>query len=366
MTKKINSLQYLRAIAAILVVYTHCLSFVGSGKSFQASFYHLKSFGAIGVDIFFVISGFIISYVSVTMNGVQDALTFIKKRFVRINPNYYIASLLALILRLISKPNESLPIDEIWMSIAIVPLFIPETGIWKPVLYVGWTLAYEWLFYFVFAILISVSIRQKRLLLIIIFFITSLAGVFLPFANIQYNFIANPLVLEFCLGVFIASLLIKTGGKINIYYPVFSIVTGLIWYVMIIIYGYGFYDATPTSLNLINYWNRFFVWGVPSAMIVFGMIFLEQQGKISCENKIFLLLGDASFSIYLIHTIFISFLNKFFNYVKFIPLDILVICAVVMGTIISVTYYKLVEVSLLQYFNSIFFKKQKKIITNTI
>jgi peptidoglycan/LPS O-acetylase OafA/YrhL len=96
---KINSIQYLRAIAAILVVYAHSLNFIGNGNSIQANFYYLKNFGAIGVDIFFVISGFIITYVSYNLNGLNDFIVFIKKRFVRINPTYYFASTLALILR---------------------------------------------------------------------------------------------------------------------------------------------------------------------------------------------------------------------------------------------------------------------------
>jgi peptidoglycan/LPS O-acetylase OafA/YrhL len=73
---KINSIQYLRAIAATLVVYVHSLNFIGNGNSNQANFYFLKNFGAIGVDLFFVISGFIITYVSDNFNGFKDFKTF--------------------------------------------------------------------------------------------------------------------------------------------------------------------------------------------------------------------------------------------------------------------------------------------------
>jgi exopolysaccharide production protein ExoZ len=73
---KINSIQYLRAIAAILVVYAHSLNFMGGGDSSQSKFFFLKHFGAIGVDLFFVISGFIITYVSFDLKGYKDFVIF--------------------------------------------------------------------------------------------------------------------------------------------------------------------------------------------------------------------------------------------------------------------------------------------------
>lgn len=366
MTNKINSIQYLRAIAAILVVYAHCLNFVGSGNSYQASFYRLKSFGAIGVDIFFVISGFIIAYVSTKLSGPKDTLGFIKKRFVRINPTYYVASILALILRFISKPHDPFPNEEVLKTITVIPLFDKGNMVWKPILYVGWTLAYEWLFYLMFSILLLLSVKRKNMTLVIVFAVTSIIGYLLPIDNIQYNFLTSAIVLEFCMGVIIASMVAQTKGNINSIYPWLALIIGLIWYGFIIRYGYGLYAEGKSNKIPVYYWNRFFIWGIPSALIVFGVIFLEQNGKMSFNNKTLLLLGDASFSIYLIHTIFISFVNKFLNYVQFIPLDILVLCAATMGIIVSVVYYKVIEVPLLRYFNSIFFKKPSKVVTNII
>lgn len=366
MTNKINSIQYLRAIAAILVVYTHCLSFVSSGDSYQASFYHLKSFGAIGVDIFFVISGFIIAHVSTKLSGPKDTLGFIKKRFVRVNPTYYVASILALILRFISKPHDPFPNQEVLKTITVIPLFDTGSVAWKPILYIGWTLAYEWLFYLMFTIVLLLSISKKNITLVTIFVITSVIGYLIPIDSIQYRFATSAIVLEFCMGVIIASILVHTKGNMNWLYPLLALVTGLVWYALIVRNGYGFYAEAKYARFPVYYWSRFFIWGIPSAMIVFGVIFLEQSGKMSFNNKILLLLGDASFSIYLIHTIFISFVNKFLNYVQFIPLDILVLCAVVMGIIVSIVYYKLIEIPLLRYFNSVFFKKPNKVVTNII
>ncbi|MGY3213772.1 acyltransferase family protein [Mucilaginibacter sp. HD30] len=360
--RKINSIQYLRAIAAILVVYHHCLKFIGHGSSSQTSFYYLKQFGAIGVDIFFVISGFIIAYVSMHLNGVDDAVRFLKKRFVRINPTYYVASIIALILRFISKPNTFVPVDELLMTLTIVPVFVTEAVTWKPILYVGWTLAYEWLFYMVFAVLIATSVNKKGLLLVSIFVVTTIVGLVFPINNSQYNFIANPLALEFCLGVLIALILSNKQTTLRATSYISSIIIGLVWYVIIILTGRGYNDFNhPTSINLISYLTRFLLWGLPSASIVFGIIFLEQNGGVKFNNKIMLLLGDASFSIYLIHTLFISFVNKFIDHLKFIPLDFLIIFSVISATIAGVVYYKLIESPMLRWFNSLLLKRTKKV-----
>src|SRR4051812_12308594 len=97
---RLNSIQFLRALAVLLVVYVHAADKHLSAASFQQNFYFLKNFGAIGVDIFFNISGFIISYVASKYMGLWEGLGFLKKRFFRINPVYYLASLALLALLL--------------------------------------------------------------------------------------------------------------------------------------------------------------------------------------------------------------------------------------------------------------------------
>jgi exopolysaccharide production protein ExoZ len=80
---KLNSIQYLRAIASILVVYCHAIDIqVYFGISRQQNFYYLQNFGAIGVDLFFVISGFIITYVSRNvLADIPSTKIFLQKRF---------------------------------------------------------------------------------------------------------------------------------------------------------------------------------------------------------------------------------------------------------------------------------------------
>jgi peptidoglycan/LPS O-acetylase OafA/YrhL len=70
---KLGSIQFLRAIAAILVLYAHSIDLqMGYSHSFQQDFFYWQNFGAFGVDIFFVISSFIISYSAGSYKGVRE------------------------------------------------------------------------------------------------------------------------------------------------------------------------------------------------------------------------------------------------------------------------------------------------------
>jgi peptidoglycan/LPS O-acetylase OafA/YrhL len=371
MKNKINSIQYLRAFAAILVVYTHSLSFInGGGDSYQGNFFFLKKFGAIGVDLFFVISGFIISYVSYKLNGKREFLEFLKKRFLRVNPTYYIASLFALILRFISKPDSSFPSSEVIKSFTIIPIIDHGPFSWKPMLPVGWTLAFEWLFYLLFALLILLSVRKKFVAVILIIGGLTFLGYILPLDNIQYKFITSPIIWEFGMGVLIYLVYSRWGNYINKQIGIGMLVCGGLLYIAIILKGYGVYSEAhanteaQANYNSLFYWYRTILWGFPSAMIVFGCIFWEkgEEFKSFFSNKTILLLGDASFAIYLVHTLVISFINKFIKYLDFIPADVLVIVAVIIGIVTGVFYYLFIESKMTKFFSKYYIRKKTQLL----
>ncbi|MDP4247265.1 MAG: acyltransferase family protein, partial [Bacteroidota bacterium] len=88
---KYQSIQFLRAMAALFVVYAHSIDLqMKYAISGEQHFFHLQNFGAIGVDIFFILSGFIISYTARSDSGLKAGRRFLLKRFLRINPVYYI------------------------------------------------------------------------------------------------------------------------------------------------------------------------------------------------------------------------------------------------------------------------------------
>jgi exopolysaccharide production protein ExoZ len=152
---KLNSIQFLRAVAVTLVVYAHSIDLTMQfGKSRQQDFYYLNNIGCIGVDLFFVISGFIITYVARNYSGTDQGLKFLQKRFYRINPIYYIASGLFIAV-LIARLGGINSLYAVKLKLNLVPSIIdtlwiiPTSGssLPTPLLLIGWTLSFEWLFY---------------------------------------------------------------------------------------------------------------------------------------------------------------------------------------------------------------------------
>jgi exopolysaccharide production protein ExoZ len=93
---RLNGIQLLRAIAVLLVIHCHILDRqIATGGSIQQSFFYLQDFGASGVDIFFVISGFIITLVAHPFARMEQGLPFFIKRILRVVPLYWLVSLLS-------------------------------------------------------------------------------------------------------------------------------------------------------------------------------------------------------------------------------------------------------------------------------
>ena len=96
--------------------------------------------GAIGVDLFFVISGFVMALTAARFTGAHGAGTFLALRFVRIAPLYYLACLAMLVL--VFNPGAQLGRETLLNSITFIPVFDDGRYSW-PVHYLGWTLAFE-------------------------------------------------------------------------------------------------------------------------------------------------------------------------------------------------------------------------------
>ena len=274
----ISNIQTLRAIAAILVVAFHAIP---TAKSYQLStdfFYKIDIWGSAGVDIIFVISGFIMIYIQNKKN--KTPVEFIKDRIERIVPLYWFLTLSfsALLLTFPSAFN-------VWtfdFKTLINSLFFINylTSGNYPVLFVGWTLEYEMLFYLVFAL----SIFMKNIYYSAICCIISLiVMVFLGLSDI---------ILEFCFGMLVGLLYSNTKLKINSFLCFISI-------------ALGFYFLTID-------WNielpRFIVWGLPSLFIFIGFLYLKPIKNIVLDT-----LGSASYSIYLVHVFVILISYRVFS-----------------------------------------------------
>jgi exopolysaccharide production protein ExoZ len=301
---QIVAIQILRAIAAVSVSIGHAQAFIGipmerQGQVFGWSF--LLPWGA-GVDLFFVISGFIMVYSSEKLFAAPGgAVTFGWRRLSRIVPLYWCAT--ALFVAKMAVQHKPLPdATSIITSLLFVPWDTQGTGVPRPVYELGWTLNYEMFFYALFAL--CIGLRRERAVALVAAFLASstILGLCLHPHNPQLFFWTQPIVLEFALGMGLA-LLVRNGVTL----PSF------LRYALIALGAAAFFHDLLNSVSQPRIWltpNDFLRvagWGVPAAMIVAGCV-LKRREALS-DNALVRggkLLGDASYALYLCHPIVMS------------------------------------------------------------
>lgn len=353
---KLNSIQFLRAVAALLVVYDHSLLVqMDYGTSWQQNFLHINKFGCIGVDLFFVVSGFIITFVANKYTGASQGIHFLAKRFWRINPVYYILSITFLSIIFFKPGNNplsggNLNINSIIDSLLILPTSRNLSG-YTPLLMLGWTLSFEWLFYLLFFLLIVCKVRYKAFFLMGIIALLVISRFIFQPHDLRFQFITNPILLEFLLGCII-SYIYLTVKQIPADIGFSCLFIGVASYIYLIINGFGFIWYYEGTINGYLSLNRFLYWGIPSSLIVAGCVILEKNGQFVrlWNNPYVQLCGDASFSIYLVHTIVLNVLMLLYKKTGyFLPADIMIWLQIIIAVVISIFFYKLVEKPLLQY-----------------
>lgn len=354
---RVNSIQFLRAVAALLVVYEHSMDIQTEfGISWQQKLFHLKYFGCIGVDLFFVISGFIITYVANKYNGLDEGVHFLKKRFFRINPVYYIATFIFLGVYLLQMymyaPLRSFFYDTT-NSLIDSALIIPLSGdikFYAPLLIVGWTLSFEWLFYLLFFIFIAGNVKRKTLFLSSLILLLIILGLLVQSSDLRLNFITNPIMLEFVSGVLICQVYLS-HKKMPVTIGILLLSFGVISYLILIRLGYGTVWNYLETISGKSSLARFLLWGIPSSSLVIGCVLLEKNAKLHklWSNKWVLLAGDASYSIYLIHWPVLILLMMLYRKIGFfLPVDIMIWLQVIIAVFISIAFYKLIEKPLLK------------------
>ncbi len=278
---KLQAIQSLRAIAAGLIVLYH----IGGQEKLYAQSANpiLHNFeGAYGVDIFFIISGFIMVYVTDSQPaGWQTSRTFFLKRLIRIVPVYWFYTSVMVILLLVWPQlfrDTQFEIGHVLKSY----FFIPNQQL--PILALGWTLNYEMYFYLVFAIFL-VFPRQYRIVGLSVWFGgTVLAGQTITFASPIWWRLTDPIVLEFLLGAYLG-LWVLQGRLLQSWVAVGFFIggIGLIW----------------LSVSMEWQAHRLVIWGLPSLLIVAAYLSLEQQGW--SFGNLLPTVGDSSYSLYLSH-----------------------------------------------------------------
>lgn len=351
---KINSIQALRALAVILVTHVHSIDLqMAFARSFQDHFYYLQNLGAIGVDLFFVISGFIISHVAGRYSGTKDALKFLEKRFLRINPVYYIAT--AIFFVLLCFLDERMGFGELFIrglnALIIIPVIEPQLRPFIPILGVGWSLSFEWMFYLFFCITILLRIKKKLpFLIVMIVGVVTLGRFYHP--NFWVTFYSHPLLLEFLFGVIMHWIYHRVSASKTVAFILFTLGVG--GYIFNVFHNFKDIAELPNILIADDQLERVLLWGVPSLFLFAGSIFLEKAGVWHriWSNPFVLLLGDASYSIYLCHPIVYYILM--FIYVKvgfFLNPDLAVILQMTLGVAGGLLFYKVIEKPVIAYFH---------------
>lgn len=254
---KVQSIQVLRALAVMAVVYAHVFV-TGRGTS--------------GVDLFFVISGFIIARVS----SDRPPATFVKARLWRILPVYWLAAL----------PYVAWPIlygTPDWAKIAATVSLWPVWGgtYQEPLLPVAWSLYFEMLFYAAVALWLT----GKRWAIGAAALAVAAA---LVIPGPATAFLLSPIIIEFLAGFALARV-----RRFRFALPV--LIVGL---VLLFTPEQSF--AGVTMLDSSSAWLRLAMYGVPASLIVYGALGLERWFA-ELWAKPLVLIGDASYSIYLTH-----------------------------------------------------------------
>lgn len=240
--------------------------------------------GAAGVDLFFIISGFVMVYASEPLFGSsRGALTFFCHRLIRIVPLYWIVTAFALTLAMMHGYGTMYSFHMIAGSFLFVPTLRPE-GVMQPVVSQGWTLNYEMFFYVIFAIAITAP-RQTAVVIASTALILAVAfgRLYAPLPDIV-AFWTNPIVLEFVLGMLLG-LVYRKGARLNSPISIALIIMGFV-----LLGLSGFVGLT----------QRLFAWGVPAALVVAG----ASLGKFSLRSAVWhalAVIGNASYALYLLH-----------------------------------------------------------------
>lgn len=300
MQKTLHSVQCLRGIAAMLVVIYHSQklletyqSRIGIPPSIVNATPNLSIVGASGVDLFFVISGFIMAYITCAQRGPHAILPFLKRRLVRIVPLYWFFTLIMAGL-LLFFPNlfSSARFDGRGTLLSL--LFIPYSSAVSPnspVLAVGWTLSYEMYFYVLVACGFVLKYHVFSLVLGLFLAGSIALGYLFPSNDPVFNLMTSPILCEFYLGYLCGSVFMTKKVILPKSLAFFYLASGVA--------GYMLWTMESVRLPL----------GLFAFLIVTGCIFLEKY--FTSKSMYYLArIGDSSYSLYLSNYLLIPALGK--------------------------------------------------------
>ena len=280
------SIQYLRGLAALMVLLSHA---AWKGEQYAGnplSWFHI---GHAGVDIFFVISGYVMCHTTQPRLGRPFLLwRFVAHRLGRILPLYWILSLVALGIyavrpEMVNSGGEG---TDVWSSFLLWP------SDRSYLIQAGWTLSYELFFYGLFALSLCASATWGGMMSCVI-----LAGLFVlgrVFEQgglvsmgrwLDWRFLTDAVLVNFIYGIALFHL--NRRWQLPLTWAGLSLVMGVLGFAAV---NEGWFDGR---------W-RCFKFGIPAFLMCLGCTQMEGWLRKS-PSDLWALLGDASYSVYLVH-----------------------------------------------------------------
>lgn len=291
---RLDGLQGLRGLAAAAVVLTHLAEVQNTVFAGARVLPGGLGLGWFGVDIFFVLSGFIIARSTMPLaGGARVSAGFLAARFARVFPPWWgalamMAGFLILAPGLIGYHGDA----------GALQTFFLLPSLEQPLLSIGWTLVLEIWFYSAFAALLLAPARFRPAALIA-WTLAVLAASGLPARphDPVLTVIANPLTLEFLMGAGIAMTVrpVRVRGL-----AIFSGAAAMV----LIVAGAAIIHLNPMATPLQSEWQRVTLVGLPAALLVAAVATIDlatPPGRRGPVTRAMAALGDRSYSLYLVH-----------------------------------------------------------------
>ncbi|MFC0694786.1 acyltransferase family protein [Paraburkholderia humisilvae] len=323
--RKLNSIRILRAVAATTVIVHHVMITNGT------------AFGAFRVDIFFVLSGFVIALA--LSAGTITLREFVVSRVARIVPLYWLMTLVVFcgaIVRPDLFNSTTANVVELFKSLFFIP-YTKESGQLFPMLFVGWTLNYEILFYVVTAVALLLM-RERRFAFIALALGTLYFAALAAHSSFALGrFLAEDRVLEFPIG-FVTWYVWKRGVRVP---ATLALPGALAMYVLMTYAEWALPGSSPLVRN-----------GVPTFTLLMCALSLEESIRDNRATRALMYIGDASYATYLSHPFVVESMRKLLPKVVHgfnIRAPLGAVLAVIGATCVGCVFYRFVDRPLFKF-----------------
>ena len=355
---ELMSIQWLRGFAVVMVLIYHVEDLARTIPDFANFHSFWVNFGYSAPDLFFVISGFIMCYVTFGLKF--EPVKWLVSRIVRIYPLYIFFTAIACAVWMIAPTMTMGSGEQTWFTVLKSFLIFPQAGL--PLIFVGWTVEHEIVFYALVFLVASLG-GGLRCLLAVTGLLSFLATArwFLKDDFAWMNFWDFHLLSLYMIQFFMGALLFRFREGLRGWGVSFPLISCLVLFVL----G-GFY-AEPSTINAETL-PRVLMFGASFSMLLLAAINWEirQRAKLGDayppkKRPLFVQIGDASYSVYLLHPFILSIGGKILTLIGLTGIfaGIGVVFVGSLTVILGLAFYTLAEKPFLQSMKGVMSGKKK-------